>query len=86
MGGFNDQATVPALASFHASTLAFQFLRGHRGEAYTASCAFNGIRSAIDHFVFGGAGVSNPSLTYFNLNADALWQVSDHNPVVLLLE
>jgi endonuclease/exonuclease/phosphatase family metal-dependent hydrolase len=31
MGDFNDQATAPALASFHASTLAFQFLRGHRG-------------------------------------------------------
>lgn len=82
MGDFNDHADAAALAPFKNSSLNFDFKRDHRGEPYTASYSFNGVREAIDHFVVGGAEV-NTAATYLNLNADALEQVSDHNPSVL---
>ena len=82
MGDFNDHADAAALAPFLNSGLNFEFKRDDRGEAFTASYSFNGVREAIDNFVVGGAEVSAPA-TYLNLNADDLDQVSDHNPVVL---
>ncbi|MGN7802498.1 endonuclease/exonuclease/phosphatase family protein [Ensifer sp. 22521] len=82
MGDFNDHADAEALAPFRNSSLGFTFLRDHRGEAFTASYSFNGLREAIDHFVVSGAP-NQSAATYMNLNADAQDQVSDHNPVVL---
>lgn len=82
MGDFNDHADAAALAQFLNSSLNFGFKRDHRGDAFTASYSFNGVREAIDHFVVGGAEIEAVA-TYLNLNADALDQVSDHNPVVL---
>lgn len=86
MGDFNDHADAPGLKPFHDSVLNFAFLKDHRGENYTASYAFNGVREAIDHFVIGGTGLAAASATYLNLNADQLEQVSDHNPVVLTMD
>lgn len=86
MGDFNDHADGAALAPFHTSSLGFEFQKDHRGDAFTVSYAFNGLREAIDLFVIGGAKPQSTNATYFNLNADALQQVSDHNPVVLTIE
>ncbi|MGE6786593.1 endonuclease/exonuclease/phosphatase family protein [Ensifer adhaerens] len=82
MGDFNDHANTEALGPFRDSSLGFMFLRDHRGEAFTASYAFNGLREAIDHFVVSGAP-KEIEATYMNFNADAQDQISDHNPVVL---
>lgn len=84
MGDFNDHADSEALEPLRDSKLGFQFRRDHRGETFTASYAFNGLREAIDHFVVGGKQVQTRA-SYMNLNADAQDQVSDHNPVVLEL-
>lgn len=84
MGDFNDHVDAKALEPCHQSTLGFTFHRDHRGDTYTASYAFNGVREAIDLFLVGGAGLPNATVTYLNLNADSLTQVSDHNPVVLV--
>jgi endonuclease/exonuclease/phosphatase family metal-dependent hydrolase len=58
-----------------------------RGENYTFSSQFHGLREAIDHIVVGGSLSSTDvtSITYLNLNADFRDQTSDHNPVVLTL-
>jgi|GEM_PF-6976494 len=82
MGDFNDHSDSEALEPFKSSSLHFAFQRDHRGGAYTASYSFNGLREAIDHFVVAGRPIQS-SATYLNLNADALDQVSDHNPVML---
>lgn len=86
MGDFNDHKESLALAPFLSSSLNFGFVPDHRGERFTVSYAFNGIREAIDHFVVGGNQNANVSATYLNLNADTLEQVSDHNPVVLSIQ
>ncbi|MEY9828923.1 putative extracellular nuclease [Sinorhizobium fredii] len=84
MGDFNDHADSEALEPLRQSKLGFQFQRDYRGETFTASYAFNGLREAIDHFVVGGKQVQT-RVSYMNLNADTQDQVSDHNPVVLEL-
>lgn len=86
MGDFNDHSDAAALQPFHDSALGFEFLTDDRGANYTASYSFNGVREAIDHFVVGGAGLAGSHVSYLNLNADELKQVSDHNPVVLVVE
>ncbi len=85
MGDFNDHADSEALEPIRDSNLRFDFKPDRRGESFTASYAFNGVREAIDHFVIGGAQIE-ASATYLNLNADALDQVSDHNPVILEID
>lgn len=82
MGDFNDHTDAAALAPFLNSGLNFEFKRDDRGEAFTTSYSFNGVRKAIDHLVIGSAEV-NATATCLNLNADDLDQLSDHNPVVL---
>lgn len=86
MGDFNDHANSAALAPFYANSLDFEFQRDHRGESYTASYAFNGLREAIDLFALAGRKPDLASTAYLNLNADSLLQVSDHNPVVLVID
>jgi predicted extracellular nuclease len=84
MGDYNDHIDSPALAPFHASSLGFKFPRDHRGESFTISYAFSGLREAIDQFLIGGRQ-RDVLVTYMNLNVDAQIQVSDHNPVILEL-
>lgn len=85
MGDFNDHADAFTLAPLLSSALGFTFLPDERGETYTASYAFNGLREAIDHFVVGGRAHPSATATYVNINADEVDQVSDHNPVVLAI-
>lgn len=87
LGDFNDVTEAATLAPFEASSLGLTMLLDSRGENYTFSSQFHGVREAIDHIVVGGslplADVT--SITYLNLNADFRDQTSDHNPVVLTL-
>lgn len=87
LGDFNDVTEAATLAPFEAGSLGLTRLPDSRGENYTFSSQFHGLREAIDHIVVGGSLSSTDvtSITYLNLNADSRDQTSDHNPIVLTL-
>jgi len=88
LGDFNDHATANTLDPFRSSALGFKFLRDSRGEGYSVSHEFHGVRGAIDHIVVGGSLNSDSIglLHYFNVNVDELERTSDHNPVRLVIK
>jgi len=86
LGDFNDHADADALKPFRESAFGFRFRRDSRGEPFTFSHEFSGLRGAIDHIVTSGTIPENRvKAFYLNLNADKLDQASDHNPVLAVI-
>jgi predicted extracellular nuclease len=88
LGDFNDHADADSLKPLRDSAFGFTFRRDSRGENFTFSHEFGGLRGAIDHIVTsqGIAADSVPELFYLNLNADVLDRASDHNPVMAIIQ
>lgn len=88
MGDFNDVAGSESLKPLFDSAFRFTSAPDSRGPKFKFSHAHNGVRTAIDHFMIS-AGVPADvvkQVIYLDVNVDAADQVSDHNPIVLVLD